>query len=241
MQRSVIGVLTIGVALWGCGPAREPARLGPLPEPALETRAAARPVAPRSRPPVVEPPPRVEPRPTPIPGGWLPAGGIEPGRWRAVVVHHSASRQATPQGMHRYHLLQRGWENGLGYHFVIGNGVNYPNGEVYVGHRWNGQQTGAHCKAGAGRYFGTWRPDNFFNERAVGICLIGNFEQEAPTRAQLDSLTRLLAFLCREAGINPDCIYGHGEVTHKTACPGRQLNMNAVRRAVRQALASSSL
>jgi len=240
MQRSAIGVLVFGMVLWGCGPSRESTRLGPLPEPALETRAA-RPVTPRPRPPVVEPPAPVEPQPAPAPRGWLPPGGIEPGRWKAIIVHHSASRQATPQSMHRYHLLQRGWENGLGYHFVIGNGVNYPDGEVYVGNRWSRQQTGAHCKTGAGRYLGTWRPENYFNEHAIGICLIGDFERERPTRAQLESLNRLLAFLCREAGISADCVYGHGEVTHKTACPGRYLNMNSVRREARQAVVAGRL
>jgi hypothetical protein len=168
----------------------------------------------------------------------IPPGGIERGRWETIVVHHSASSQSSPQSMHEYHL-ERGWSRGLGYHFVIGNGIAYPDGMVYVGPRWKQQISGAHCKSAAGRYFGAWRRSNYFNTHGIGICLIGNFENSLPTPAQLETLAQLVQFLCAKTGIDPARVYGHGEVTHRTACPGRYLNMALVRRKVNQVYAGT--
>lgn len=199
--------------------------------------------------PVVIDPPAPQPRETiplvikrPAPYGGLdtsrlqPARGLQPGRWQTIVVHHSTSAKDSPQSMHRYHL-QRGWD-GLGYHFVIGNGVNYPDGEVFVGPRWAQQQTGAHCRAGAGKYFGAYRPPNFFNERGIGICLVGNFVNSEPTPRQLASLTALTEYLCAKTGVQPGLVYGHGQVTGKTECPGNRLRLRLadVRRRVAASL-----
>ncbi len=221
----------LGLLLVGCSSSdsRE-VRPRPLPDPLLAIRP---PPAPPPR--VVQPPP-TKPRatqPPPAPAisraGWVPSGGVKRGKWRTIVVHHSASGNSSPQGMHQWHL-QRGWENGLGYHFVIGNGVNFGDGEVYVGPRWRRQQTGAHCKSSSGTFFGIFRPSNFFNERGIGICLVGNFQNARATPSQLESLKQLTRFLCNEAGIGAGQIYGHGEVTGATECPGRNLNMSVVRR-----------
>ena len=236
MSRTAPGVLAVVPVLCaacGCAPNTTSTGLGPLPEPALGFRpppGVTRPV-PYRRPPAPAPTPTVDGA---IPPSWMPAGGIRRSQWTVIVVHHSAMDKATPQSMHAYHL-RRGWENGLGYHFVIGNGVNYPDGKIYAGSRWRRQIYGAHCKAGSGRYFGRRRPSGYFNQRGIGVCLIGNFETQRPTRKQLAALQRLIAFLCEHTDVTPDRIYGHSEVTHKTLCPGRYLDMDAVRRAAKAA------
>lgn len=168
----------------------------------------------------------------------IPRNGIKPGHWNVIVVHHSASPAATVQSMDNYHRDVRGWPNGLGYHFVIGNGVNTTDGRIYVGSRWKRQISGAHCRSKSGRYFGAWRHSGYFNTHGIGICLIGNFENDRPSQAQLAALEQLTEFLCSETGINPAHVYGHGEVTHKTACPGRQLSreLPRLRAAVARAL-----
>jgi hypothetical protein len=120
--------------------------------------------------------------------------------------------------MHR----AKGWDE-LGYDFVIGNGTDTSDGLIEVGPRWTKQKIGAHAKT----------PDNRFNEFGIGICLVGNFEVERPTPAQVRSLTRLVAYLMRTYQISPDRVLGHGD-TKPTECPGRYMNVAMIRRQAAQ-------
>ena len=230
------------VVVAGC--ASPPRRsFGPLPEPVLRTRKPPPPRRTFRR----KSPPKVQPKPTPkrivrrpaADPGWYPSGGIK-NRWQTMVVHHSASPRDTPQGMDNHHRNERGWPNGLGYHFVIGNGVNYPDGQIYVGGRWKRQISGAHCANKAGTYFGTYRPGGFFNDYGIGICLIGNFNQTSPTRKQTESLKRLVSFLTARTGVPFSRIYGHGHITKTTACPGRNLTRSSLRRTLASISANSN-
>jgi len=237
MQRIAWVVCAFIVTFSGCAKNAE-VTTRPPPPPLLATRnAVARHVTPARTPR----PAAIVHRSRPcqaIEPDWIPAGGIKRDKWDVIVVHHSAAPTATPKGMDNYHRNERKWKNGLGYHFVIGNGVNTPDGRIYVGSRWKRQITGAHCKAKSGRYFGVRRPNNFFNAHGVGICLIGHYDHSRPSKKQLAALERLVAFLCDHARINPSNIYGHGEVTHKTACPGKYLarELAQVRASVNQTI-----
>lgn len=245
-MRRIAGLITPALLLSaavGCSTTPK-ARFAPLPEPFVTTRKA-RPT------PLSRPPRAVTPRTTKSPKktakrpstwglretrAWTPAGGISR-RWKNIVIHHSATPRDTPQGMDRYHR-SKGWENGLGYHFVIGNGVNYADGRVYVGSRWKRQIAGAHCGTRPGRFLGIWRSDNYFNEHGIGVCLIGNLDQSRPTAKQLAALQRLTQFLRARTGIGSSKIYGHGQIK-STDCPGRRLNLAAVRRSSGRITAAS--
>ena len=229
MQRIAVFACLGALVLAGCQAPAVRTSVEPIPSPILATRT---PEPVRAIPPTTE----VLPLPRSSTSGVTladirPRTGIRKGLWKTIVVHHSGSEKATPQGMDSWHH-QRGWAGGLGYHFVIGNGVNYPDGKLYVGPRWWAQGTGAHCKSPAGKYFGVWHGSNFFNEQGIGICLIGNFENEQPTAKQLETLEDLICVLSRETGIGSSQVYGHREVTHKTECPGSHMNMSALRRAL---------
>lgn len=224
--------ITLAAGLTGCGGGdRRAEEIKTLPAPILSTR----PPAPR---PKTTPLPPVRPTPEPLTAlrldksAWVPPGGIKD-RWRAIVVHHSTSAKDTPRSMDDYHRRVRRWENGLGYHFVIGNGVNYPDGAVYVGDRWKRQIQGAHCGTKTpGRFFGNWYPSNYFNDHGIGICLVGNFNDSRPTPRQVAALRELCAFLSERTGIPASRVYGHGHITHRTECPGRNLSLTALRRAL---------
>jgi len=151
--------------------------------------------------------------------GWMPRQGISD-RWRHIVIHHSADDKSTPAGMAAWHK-QRGWD-GLGYHFVIGNGVGYGDGQVFVGERWPKQMHGAHCKT----------PGNEYNDHGIGICLIGDLDSHPPTGNQMRALTRLVSYLSNQCGIPKSRIQTHGGVTHKTACPGKYFSLQTVLRNV---------
>lgn len=218
----------------------------PIPEPIYATKRWTPPPQPPAPPSSVKPAPdrelaikpNIEPATPGLPSGIIPPGGIKQGNWKVIVVHHSASNVDTPQGMDAYHRFTRHWENGLGYHFVIGGGVNYPDGKIFVGPRWTKQIQGAHCGVPAGTYFGVRRPDNFFNEHGIGICLIGDMNGRQPTPRQLAALENLTTYLCGKTGVQPSYIYGHGQVK-QTECPGRNMRNRivALRRHVSSALA----
>jgi len=176
----------------------------------------------RHRQPVYRPP---KPPPTGVyssyPRWWVPPAAIER-KWTAIVIHHSATETGDAASFGREHE-HRGWE-GVGYDFVIGNGTDSGDGEVEVTFRWKQQKTGAHCKT----------PDNWANERAVGICLVGDFTNRPPTMRQMRSLERLVEFLQKRYGIRKSLIYGHKDTpgAHVTECPGRYFPMSRLKSAL---------
>ena len=59
----------------------------------------------------------------------------------------------------------------------------------------------------------------------VGVELMGNFQTQRPSRAQLESCVRLVAWLCREKDIDPAQIAGHKDrAKGQTTCPGRDFD-----------------
>jgi hypothetical protein len=137
--------------------------------------------------------------------------------WHHIVVHHSASNTGSAAIFDKAHR-ERGWD-GLGYHFVIGNGSASGDGEVEVGYRWKGQIQGAH--AGNAEY----------NQHGIGICLVGDFENGGhPSAKQMASLRRLVRFLQVKTGIPTSEVIGHGNVPGKqTQCPGKGMDLDAFR------------
>src|SRR5205085_5735399 len=111
----------------------------------------------------------------------------------------------------------KGWDE-LGYHFVIGNGTGSRDGQIEVGSRWPKQKWGAHAKT----------PDQQFNNYGIGICLVGNFDVDRPSPAQVRSLSRLVAFLMKTYNIPASHVIGHGE-TKPTDCPGRNMSVAQIR------------
>jgi hypothetical protein len=150
-----------------------------------------------------------------VPADWLSYLARER-KWTAIVLHHSGTENGNAAIFDKWHREGNHWE-GVGYDFVIGNGTNSGDGEVEVTFRWREQRTGAHCKT----------PDNWANESAVGICLVGNFERSAPTARQMQSLMRLIRFLQKRYGIPKSRIYGHNTTpgAQRTACPGKRFPM----------------
>jgi len=139
-------------------------------------------------------------------------------RWTHIVVHHTATDIGKALLIDRTHH-DRGFWHGLGYHFLIDNGtLGKGDGQIEVAPRWIKQQTGAHCKAGN------------MNEKAIGIALVGNFNEDLPTPRQLDSLAYLLDLLTRYYRIPSNRIVGHREVPGaNTDCPGSRFPWHSVR------------
>jgi len=152
-----------------------------------------------------------------VPSNWFPPEGVEKG-WKAIVIHHSAQSRGNAAIFDEWHRNGRHWK-GVGYDFVIGNGSNSGNGQVEVTFRWREQIAGAHVG-------GT--PNNWANEDAIGICLVGNFQNSPPTSRQMQSLVKLVGFLQKRYNIPMNKIYGHRDTpgyTGGSLCPGRYFPM----------------
>lgn len=130
-------------------------------------------------------------------------------RWTHIVIHHSATFAGNADIFDKQHR-QRGFWNGLGYHFVIDNGSDGKrDGQVEIGPRWTKQMDGAHCNA------------MNMNKVGIGICLVGNFDEDMPSQAQFNALTSLVSQLRRQFNVPVENILRHNMVTGKaTDCPG---------------------
>ena len=155
---------------------------------------------------------------------WLPNPEREiRDRWEGIIIHHTATNRGCASYLDTLHR-QRGWD-GLGYDFVVNNGTDAPDGLVEVGWRWTVQREGAHCRIEGDQA-------NYWNEHTIGIALVGNFENYAPTPAQYASSVELVRFLMDRYNISLDQIKGHRDI-EPTACPGANFPMERFKQMLR--------
>jgi hypothetical protein len=144
----------------------------------------------------------------------IDAPSVRKGRWRYIVVHNSGTRQGNARAFDYYHRRVRHMPNGLAYQFVIGNGHGSGDGKIEVGNRWSQQLSGGHCAS------------DYLNNIAIGICLVGDFNRDLPTKAQLASLEELIKYLRKRVGRvdrQLAIVKAHREINPKpTDCPGNR-------------------
>lgn len=135
------------------------------------------------------------------------------GGWRWITVHHSAMTDARPlngslsdssralREIQNAHMNGEGYGD-IGYHFLIDT-----QGRLFQGRdlAWQGAHAG-----------------NGNNVDNIGVCLIGNFEQQRPTRAVLAALERVVESLGERFSIPRHNVVPHRH-WKKTQCPGRFL------------------
>lgn len=109
-------------------------------------------------------------------------------RWRYIVIHNSGTRQGNAKAFEYYHLRVRKMPNGLAYHFVVGNGSSSGDGEIEIGNRWKRQINGGHVHS------------DYLNNIALGICLVGDFNRDTPTKRQLEATEELVRYLRTRVG-----------------------------------------
>lgn len=153
-----------------------------------------------------------------------PARDAAPRGWRWIVVHHSGTAEGDAASIDLAHERGRGWD-GIGYHFVIGNGAPMPRGRIEATFRWRDQRAGAHAGAGDAQ-----RP---YNQAGIGICVIGDYRDRGLDPLVESRLVELCALLVRQhPTLSAERVIGHREVPGKaTACPG-SIDLPRLRRLV---------
>jgi len=171
-------------------------------------------------------------RRVPMPGAaaGVPQPGHNPWRpevaareWQYVVIHHTATTSGSVESINAAHLKNKDKNGnpwlGIGYHFVIGNGDGMADGAIEPTFRWRTQIQGAHAGSS----------DKDYNERGIGICLVGNFEKTPPTPAQKRSIKLLVQTLRNEYRIPVTEVVGHKDIrASSTECPGKFFPMAEV-------------
>lgn len=125
--------------------------------------------------------------------------------WDSIVWHHSETKDQGTQdwdAIRRYHIKEKGWKD-IGYHFGIEKVDNILQVQIGRPLSWEG----GHCKG--------------MNQRAIGICVIGNFDLAEPE----PELMRLIIRLGKEImlhipKITPGSNHYHREFTSEKNCPG---------------------
>lgn len=148
---------------------------------------------------------------------WKPSAAEH--RWVYVVIHHSATESGSVESIHASHRQRKDAAGnpwlGIGYHFVIGNGSGMEDGKVESTFRWRQQIHGAHSGS------------TDHNANGIGVCLIGNFQQDVPTQKQLEAVSILLGQLSHRYQIPAALVIGHNTVK-PTACPGKHFPLQDV-------------
>ena len=139
---------------------------------------------------------------------------VKRGRWQYIIVHNSGTRQGNARVFENYHRKVRRMQNGLAYHFVIGNGTSSGNGEIEIGSRWTRQMNGGHVAS------------DYLNNISIGICFVGDYNRDRPTEAQLAALDELIRYLRGRVGKTKgrvSIVKAHREINPKpTDCPGNR-------------------
>jgi N-acetylmuramoyl-L-alanine amidase len=145
--------------------------------------------------------------------------------WSYIMLHHSLTKDGQTvswQAIRRYHKETLGWKD-IGYHFGIefigayGN-TPLPGGyEILMGRPLD--QDGAHCAA------------QDMNHKAIGICFIGNFDEDPVPEGQWSQGVILARSLTRLLDIPVSFIVPHRDYAPKS-CPGKLFDLDKFRRDV---------
>ena len=118
---------------------------------------------------------------------------------KQIVIHHSLTTTGTAASFARYHIEARGWP-GIGYHIVIDK-----KGQIFLTN-----------------YFKTvsYHVDNA-NTKSLGICLVGNYDEEQPPQIQIDALRYILQETKKSLPQKLDLVRHH-DFSQKS-CPGTNM------------------
>ncbi|MCC5822168.1 MAG: peptidoglycan recognition protein family protein [Phycisphaerales bacterium] len=132
---------------------------------------------------------------------------IEEDRWHTIVLVHSGSPAGSAATIEESHRAV-GYD-GLGFHFVVGNGAGMSDGQIHVGYRWLDQLDGAELAGLSGSSRGI-----------IEVCLVGDGDRRPFGREQLVRTAQLVNALADRLGISPDRIRLHQDLA-QTSSPGR--------------------
>lgn len=125
--------------------------------------------------------------------------------WKPVYFTSYQKTAARLERIRHSHVNHHGWGD-IGYHFVIDR----------AGRVWEARDL---------KYQGAHVSDH--NEHNVGVMVLGNFQKQSPSRAQLKTLVSFLSKLMNRYDVAVDHVHTHRELG-PTSCPGKHLQPKMV-------------
>jgi hypothetical protein len=140
-------------------------------------------------------------------GGTTAASTAPPQQITHITIHHQGEIwkdgtdvQAYLRRLQQWSRLTKRWAD-IPYHYVIA-----PDGRIYA----------ARPLAQPGDTNTEYDPRGH-----ALVMLVGNFEEQQPTPAQLNAAVELTAWLAREHHLGLDAIASHKDHSRQTVCPGK--------------------
>jgi hypothetical protein len=115
---------------------------------------------------------------------------VESSDWSGIVIQHLGEPAGSVESVHRAHIA--GGLEGIGFHFIIGNGNGLGDGAVHASERWLNQTRSARPVSIS--------PENW-DKNVITICLVGNGNRRPFTERQILHLSRLVQRLQNELSI----------------------------------------
>jgi hypothetical protein len=141
---------------------------------------------------------------------------------KLIVVHHAANPKATLESITRTHVKQNKWK-AVGYHVIIERGVRRAGR--------NPRTAGAHTSR--------------LNANTLAVCIADDCSKRLRPE-DWDAVVAQCADWCAHFGLPASAVIGHretpahGGAPTKKQCPGKLVDLNALRAAVAARLAASA-
>ncbi|MEM1109038.1 MAG: peptidoglycan recognition family protein [Planctomycetota bacterium] len=116
--------------------------------------------------------------------------------WRAIVIHDSRTLMGSYDAIDKAH--RKAGKDGCGYHLVVNNGTGDDDGRIELGYRWKFQESGDYL-------VGANAP--WYHQNAIGICVVGDADEQPFTDAQTRELTWLVRQLQQKHDIPAEYVF----------------------------------
>ncbi|MBU3130949.1 peptidoglycan recognition protein family protein [Clostridium gasigenes] len=136
-----------------------------------------------------------------------------------IIIHHTHNPELTLITTHKLHQEKFKWA-GVGYNYLIEK-----DSTIFEA---RGMYIGAHAKG--------------HNAVAIGIALVGNFDEFLPSSEQLELLIELCTYFMFKYDIEPNKVLGHRELEGVTkSCPGSKFNMDEFRELLKVRISNNNI
>lgn len=118
----------------------------------------------------------------------------QPGKWNRIVLIDTKSSFADATTLNK-RAVELGESEGIGFHFLIGNGKGLDDGRAYACNFWNDQRA-------ASPVYGRDLADG----KTIVVTVAGNTERDRVTAAQSERVRTLIIDLMRKYSIRPESV-----------------------------------